>query len=455
VSHLKKNLRASLIDSGAYSLMVGIGETYFAAFALALGFGEVTAGLLATAPLLAGATLQLVSPWAVQVMRSHRRWVITCAVVQAFSFVPFVVGALSGRFGPWAMFAFAALYWAGGQGAGPAWNTWVEALVPRRLRPGFFAKRNRLAHAMVLLGLLAGGLALQLGAEHGRVLLTFAMLFAVAAAARMVSARYLGAQSETPNSTARQESVRWRGLGRRLWRAEDGRLVLYMLAVQVSVHISAAYFTPFMLKELHLSYALYMVLLTASLVARVVALPLLGAATKRLGARWLLWVGGLGIIPMSAAWTLSDNYAYLLIAQAVAGVAWAAYELAVQLLFFEMIRRDERTSVLTLFNFAQAAAIVIGASIGGLVLHGLGNGTAAYYTLFIGSMVARAFSVLLLLRVARLPRQLVELAQRIIAVRPSAGAMSSPVLPSVVEPTVASANEAKARHDDDRPARTG
>src|SRR5579863_5101065 len=62
---LRKNLRNSVSDGAAFSVMVGIGETYFPAFVLALGMGEIAAGLIASIPLLVGAILQMISPAAV------------------------------------------------------------------------------------------------------------------------------------------------------------------------------------------------------------------------------------------------------------------------------------------------------------------------------------------------------------------------------------------------------
>src|SRR5215207_2022114 len=79
----RRDMRASIGDAAAYSLMVGIGETYFAAFALALGTGETFAGLIATLPMLAGASLQLATPWALRRLRSYRAWVVLCASLQA------------------------------------------------------------------------------------------------------------------------------------------------------------------------------------------------------------------------------------------------------------------------------------------------------------------------------------------------------------------------------------
>ena len=73
--------------------MVGLGESYVPAFALALGFGAVSASLLATLPMLAGAVIQLITPAAIRRLGSYRRWVVLCAQLQALSFAPHGGGA--------------------------------------------------------------------------------------------------------------------------------------------------------------------------------------------------------------------------------------------------------------------------------------------------------------------------------------------------------------------------
>jgi cyanate permease len=95
-------------DVAAYSLMVGFGETYLPAFALALGLGPVAAGLTATVPILVGAVLQLVTPAAVARLGSNRGWVVACTAVQSISFVPFIVWAMRGHAQLWEVLAAAS-----------------------------------------------------------------------------------------------------------------------------------------------------------------------------------------------------------------------------------------------------------------------------------------------------------------------------------------------------------
>jgi len=410
--------------------MVGMGETYLAAFVLALGLGDALSGLVASIPQLGGALLQLATPAAVRRLRSHRRWVIVCAAVQGLSFLPLVIGAIVGRLPAAAVFLIATIYWASGMGAGAAWNAWMGRIVPPQVRSNYFAKRSRWAHLAVLCGVLASGLSLHFGGGKGEHLYMFALLFAGAGLARLVSSYYLAAQSEPPlQADDHQDLPILESIGR--FRGGSGRVLLYMLCVQVGVYVAQPFFNPFMLNRLHLPYHQYMTLLAASFMAKYFSCPLLGRFAYRFGPRRLLWFGGLGIIPLAALWLVSDSFWYLLPMQLFAGAAWAAYELATLLLLFETVPGRERTSVLSVYNLGNAAAMSGGSLVGSMLLSGYGPDAAGYVAAFFVSTVARVLTVGLLRRVADVRLRPVPMITRPIAVRPSAGSIEGPVLPSL------------------------
>ena len=109
-STTRRDLRAITSDGIAQSVMVGLGETWLPAFALALGMGEMVSGLMATVPMLAGSVLQLISPSGVRWCGSLRRWVVLCAVVQAVSFVPLVIAASVGSISVVGLFVVETIY---------------------------------------------------------------------------------------------------------------------------------------------------------------------------------------------------------------------------------------------------------------------------------------------------------------------------------------------------------
>ena len=175
--NLRKDLVAGQLEGAAFGGMVGLGETYLPAFALAVGLGEITAGMVASLPLLAGGLMQTFSPLAIRRLGSHKRWVLVCALAQAVSFVPLVLAGIAGTISTAGILVVAGIYWGTGLATGPAWNTWMDALVPRPVRASFFANRTRVSQFMLLAGLVVAGLTLQWANAYGAAPIAFAGIF--------------------------------------------------------------------------------------------------------------------------------------------------------------------------------------------------------------------------------------------------------------------------------------
>lgn len=433
---LRRTVRASAGDGVGFSMMVGMGETYFAAFALAAGMSETIAGLVGTIPILLGAVLQLAGPSAIKALGSLRRWVVFCALAQGIMLLPMSGGALLGRMNEFFLLLFATLYWGAGLATGPAWNAWIGAILPASIRTRFLALRSRLCQGALLVGLLAAGISLEFGESRGYVLPVFGLIFAAAALARFFSVAMLARQMDAPQQLEPPDTV---SLRQWLWRARrtpDGHLLFYMFLVQVAVQISGPFFTPFMLGRLEFTYVEYLGVISVAYTSKVIAMPLLGRWAKRHGPQALLWISGFGVVPLSGLWLVSHSVGFLIFVQAVAGVMWGMWELATLLLLFDRIPQRERTSVLTIFNLANAAAMVGGSLLGAAILSGLGESMVAYELLFGLSVAARLFSLIWLLRVvgpeAR-PRRIRirPLLTRDVAVRPQVGSIDPPIIAGI------------------------
>jgi hypothetical protein len=336
-------------------------------------------------------------------LRSHRAWVVATVAAQAASFIPLTIAAIRGGLPTLLMFLIASLYWGAGAAAGGAWSTWMGTLIPARLRPNFFAYRTRIMQVALLAAMLIAGLVLHGGKLLGFGPIAFAVLFGIAAASRFLSARMLSTQSEPQPLFGGQCRVSTGEWLTRMRTSPDGRLLIYMLAVQTAAYVAGPYFAPFMLKQLHMeqNYAAFVTLLAISYGAKVLMMPLLGRLAKEYGARFLLWIGGVGIVPLAAMWIGAEgvSYWYLMLIQLLAGTFWGAYELGTFLFQFETIRQEERTSMLTTFNLANSTALAVGSLIGAGVLTSLGESALAYYCVFGASSALRGLALLLLRRV--------------------------------------------------------
>jgi MFS family permease len=328
---------------------------------------------------------------------------VACAAIQAAVFLPLMAAALTGTMPVGVVFLLAALYFGSGLAAGPAWNAWVGALVPRVLWARYFSRRTRVSQLGLLVGFALGGFVLEAASRQGLLAVTvpFALLFLIAAGSRMTSARLLASHHE-PRPPGRESDLPGlRSMVRSLRVDADRKVLVYLLVAQAAVYVSGPYFNPYMLGQLRLDYLGYMVLACAAMAAKVVFLPALGRLAERWGASRLLWAGGVATAPVPLLWLVSDRLPYLFALQVYSGMVWAAFELATLLLFFETIPTEKRMGVLTIFNLANAAAIASGSFLGAGILAALGTNRQAYLVLFVVSALARGGALLLLVHLPR------------------------------------------------------
>lgn len=424
----RRDLRAIFSEGVAFSVMVGVGEAYIPAFVLALGMGDVASGLVATVPLLAGGLIQMAAPAGVRRVGSPRKWALLGASVQALSFVPLALGGWLGGIPGALVFLAATIYWGSGMAIGPAWNVWVERLVPPLLRQRYFARRSSAAQLGVLGGLFAGGILLQGASASGHELAGFGVLFAIAACARVYSVRFFLQQSDVKPGSFAVAGVPALRLVRHPPRGAGAKLLTYMLVLMCTVMVAGPFFSAYMLRQLGLPYWTYMTITGASMAAKVLVLPFMGTLARRWGLLGLLRLSWVGIAPMAALWLVSERVDVLIALQLVSGVAWAAHEYATFLLLFDTIRAEQRTTVLTAFNLGNAIAQVAGSLLGGWFFGQFGGGLSGYRALFALSSVLRGACFLLLLRVedGRVPS--VKPVFRFNAVRPAIGLVLRPVL---------------------------
>jgi MFS family permease len=68
---------------------------------------------------------------------------------------------------------------------------------------------------------------------------------------------------------------------------------------------------------------------------------------------------------MPLLWMVSSNYWYLLLAQALSGLAWAGFTLSASNFLYDLIAKDKRASYLAVHNVLAATGIFLGAMLGG------------------------------------------------------------------------------------------
>lgn len=430
---LQRNLKYSLLHGLSFSLMVGMGETFVVAFALALGFRALEAGMLSTIPLMVGGIVQLATPWAVQKLGSYKRWVLIMACLQAVTFLPLAYFAYRGSVALWFLYVVVSVYWATGMSVSPAWNAWMNALIPRRVRVGFFAKRTFFTHAGTLIGLLLGGFVLQWTDDgvHGRMQ-GFLWMFLGCCIFRLTCALILLWQSDVAVRPKEIEAIQLRGVLSRLKKSEHGRILIYLLMLVVAVNVSGLFFSPYMLLELKMGYQHYMFMLATAFVAKVVMFPLLTRYAEKVGVARLFFWSSVGVIPMPLGWLVSNNDVYLFGLQFVSGFTWGIQELTSFLILFNQIPQKERTGLLSIFNFLSTFSLAIGSAVGAFIFSRT-DPHHAYWAVFGASAGLRLICLFFFPGFQANAKEIhYWISMRTIGVRPASGGLARPIIASAI-----------------------
>ena len=412
--------------------MVGFGEVYFPAFALSRGASPIQVAMLASVPLLAGSLFQLLSPrlagWI-----GNKRWVVTSATLQALLFLPIATLSLGSE--PSAdtyrrLLPLVCVYWMLALGVNPPWNAWMARLVPRRVRPRYFSRRNVPIHAVSFASVLAGGGIIHLAQVfHWGVDRGFLAAFLLAGSCRLASAWFLSRQIEPPPS-AEHVHESFPGVAAESFSLPYGRLILLLAVMTGSAHLAVPYFTPFMLEDLKLSYAQFTLLNGAVVLTRILSSSYWGEVAEGYGNRRALQAAAVLVAPLPALWVVSGRFDYLLGLQFLAGFAWAGFELAAFLNLFDCTEERNRARVLSLYNLANGLAVVAGTVAGGFVLRHFGP--SGYAHVFLASSILRAATVLLFAKGVGVKRQhehsFHNVFLRVISLRPGQGANVRPLV---------------------------
>ncbi len=371
-------LQLSLWEAGLWGLMVGCGETYFLATAVALGASPLQLALVVTLPLFLGAAGPLAAIRLLGWLPVRRPAVVTIAVLQAINLLVMAWAEVAAVSTPWSLIGSASLHQVCAMGAGTLWSSWYGDLVPENIRGRYFARRNRGSQLALFAGLALSGGWLQWSAgagggplDHSAAGLGFGAIFAVAALARLASAALLSRSPEP-----RFGGLASLGQSARFLGTERGRNATRVLVVggvvQLTTYIASPFFVPFMLEELSFSYLQYMAATAAVVAAKLWSLPAWGHQIDAHGAGTVFRTAVLMVSLVPLPWLFIHGLGGVLLAQAFSGLSWACYEVAFFTLLVESTYRRTRPYVFATQNLFNGTAQLLGSLIGAFLLGQLG-----------------------------------------------------------------------------------
>lgn len=377
--------------------MTGAGESFLAPYVLAAGHSALASGQIATVPVFFGAVLQNLAPWALQKVGSVRTWAVTMAVLQALCLLVLGVGAALRDLPIGVIFVLVSFYWAAGWSVGPAWNTWMDSVVPARLRARFFSRRNAFCEFVKWSTMMSATLMMHGAQQRGATVALFGGLFVLAGAARLGSAYCMWRQSEPVPLPKNYKVLGFKAAYKQIAGNPKARPLIYMLGAQLALQLAGPFVYPFLSEQKGVTWSALMLCIAAQTFSKVLVLPRLGRVAQQLGPKRLFRWSAIGLAAVPVLWLLPINHlGYYLLLQAYTGACVAAYDMGVTLVYLEAIPSSHRTSVLTRFFIFNTLAAMLGSSLGATLLWTLPAGWGAYAVLFSIAAVARLAALRLL-----------------------------------------------------------
>lgn len=344
------------------SLVVGLAETYFAAFALYKGVSVIESGLLVSLPMLfAGVTPFLFNRLFHKFYNSTWVQLATLAQVSALAALSVV-----GLFRPEGIFyillAIYSVYWFGHFSALPSWNKWISELIPLEDSHKYFSERTRIIQVGIICGLVLGGITLHLEAFKLPTALVFIAIFLIAYHLKLLSFYFF---NKLPKSQTRYNlniKKKFQFLKKR-----KNFFTVYSL-FNFSLYLSAPYVSGYLLNIRELSYISYMYVMGAMFFGKITATYLLQKFRPNTNPQKLFFIGGLIAAPLPMLLPFCPDTMTLAMVQFCSGVGWACWEMGLALVIFKNIKSEEKLEAVSLYNSVGLPVQVLGTIAGALLL---------------------------------------------------------------------------------------
>ncbi len=430
---IDRTLRLAIVEGAFFAVMVGLGEAYLVAAAVAHHASSLEIGLLVGLPLALGGAAATASVDLMRRARRRRTPIVLLVLAQATVFTLLATAEWQGRASAWMIIAAAALHQTCGQMSGVLWSSWYGDVVPVESRGAYFSRRAGVVHGVTFGAIIAGGFLLDgfgAGATRG-----FAILFFGAAGARMVSAVLLLVSPE-PTAPARPRASPVPRLEPLTPAAR--RLLGLSGLLTFSVYLGSPFFTPYMLTVLQFDYRSFMAASAMQVAFKVLALRVFGRAVDAKSPALVYRFATVLVAVIPLPWLFIQGLPGVLAVQAFSGVAWAAHELGILGLLLGHAPTPSRPRLFALQSFVNGGGQLVGSAVGGLLFLSVGDGFTAVFALSLAlrSVAAVAAPRLLADVDAGAPVSRRPFALRMLGFRPSGGVSHRPV-DEGVEPSIA------------------
>lgn len=428
---VKRSLRYSVLDGAFNAAKTGFGESFFPAFAVFLNANNIQLSLITSLPQTLGSLFQLFTRRLIKFFGSRKMFICLNVFLEALVYIPITLAFFTGHLRITLLILFMCLYWVLNMIITPAWSSWMGDLVNENARGAYFGRRNQIAGLVAFFSFLAAGYILQMfSASKTTQYAGFVIIFAIAMLSRILSFVFLSKKYEPEYHFVEKLQFSFIDFLRQARFRNYGLFVIYLCLMNFAVYLSAPFFTPYMLKDLNMSYATFTAVCAMALVVRFLTMPVWGKLSDRYGTKKILALTGVIMPIVPVLWVFSGKLWYLLLIQAYSGFVWSGFDIAAFNFAFDTTSPEKRVTCLSYYNVLNGFSILAGALLGGLIVRYSSFALSKYYVVFVLSFLLRyAVSAYFLpkLREARIVKDIPysKLALQVFTTLPTTGVIHS------------------------------
>jgi len=366
-------LNRFLLDGVLFSIMFGLGEVYVPAYALHLGFSGVFMSYIYSIPRFLSAFGQLLSCFFLNIFKSRRKIVSTLVLLQSITWIIMLLaGAFNNNF--WIFIISFMAYFLFGSISGPVWYSWIGSFTNENSRGRYFGYRNRIINFTLFVTLFLSSFLIQTLKNktiYGFDGETFAyvIFFVVAFASRFYNFLILRGIKDVIVCDANEEKYSFKDIifPKGILSKQMKILTLFSGLFMFSVFLGAPYLAEYMLKYLGFNYLEYIAFSIAAVFVKFSVSSALGKMGDEFGHARIFMIGALTISLFYFSWYFFEDFIILLIIDGFMTLGWAIWDLFSVTLLFEYSKPNNRTIIISWFNFASVLGAAIGAIVSGLI----------------------------------------------------------------------------------------
>ncbi len=415
----QKALSFSIID-GALSALMGslAGGIFLMGFAIKILHAEAAQiGILASLPMFAN-LIQVFGSYIIEKTGRKKALCFFCVLASRLLWLlivllPFGIFANAYTWRIWILVSVIGLSSVFGSLSGVAWLSWMSEIVPEDIRGSYFGKRNMIASAFGMVGILLGGRFLtywenRYSEENP---FGFILIFAAGILSGILAAWFLSRIPET--ETTRTESDTNIGFSIFLKPFQDAnfvKLIVFASAWIFSVQLAAPFYGVFMIENLNMNFTNITIFGTFATFATLFMMKIWGPISDSLGNKPVIIVSGAILVAVPFIWVLAlpvNYYIPVLIAHMLSGAFMAGASLSQFNIMIKLSPVKGRSTYLAVFAAIVGIAGAIGPIVGGFLTSLFSNIDAQAFNynitnlhaVFILSAILQAITFLFILKI--------------------------------------------------------